>query len=66
MSLKNVALFAIVAAGICFLGHAALNASERQECARWSRESKEISAWYATDWQIEQCKAHGVTLPAGK
>ena len=63
MSFKNLAIFAVVAAGVCFLASSALNAQERQECARWMNEARESVGWYSLDWQRAQCHAYGVTLP---
>ena len=40
--------------------------NEIVECNQWLDESSQFkSAWYSTNWQREQCEAHGITLPEG-
>lgn len=58
---------AIVAA-IAGLGYAlAIGWSKNEvvECEKWLAESSQFAGWYSTDWQREQCKAYGYTLPEG-
>jgi len=42
-----------------------LSKNEIVECNKWLAESREYPLWYSTDWQREQCKAHGLELPEG-
>ena len=42
-----------------------LSKNEIVECNKWLAESREYPLWDATDWQREQCKAHGLELPEG-
>ena len=39
-----------------------LNRAERAECLQWQAQALEYPDWYATDWQIAQCEAHGIKL----
>jgi hypothetical protein len=36
--------------------------NEVQECLEWEQQAKDFAHFYATSWQVEQCKAHGITL----
>lgn len=36
--------------------------SENVECIKWQEQAQAISIWYATHWQVEQCKHYGVDL----
>lgn len=41
---------------------AGINKTELTECLKWQAQSAEYPEWYATAWQTEQCKAHGIEL----
>lgn len=52
-------LFGIAAFGICY----GLSKEEGVECRQWLSDSKLYANWFASDWQIQQCELHGITLP---
>ncbi len=56
-------LVGLVALAVAFwLGGRALNRNEVMECKQWQKDSQTYPGWYATSWQIDQCKHHGLPL----
>ena len=43
--------------------HKGLEKYEINECHTWIKESSIYRGYYFTNWQIEQCNAHGIELP---
>ncbi len=54
-----VALFAVWFAWIAMQG---AEKEEARQCEQWQKESQEFVGWYATDWQVKQCKNYGIEL----
>mgnify|MGYP003545341636 CR=1 FL=1 len=36
--------------------------TEVNECTMWLQQQNQYTRWYATGWQIDQCKHYGVEL----
>ena len=53
--------------GFASVLRAGIQLHERSECERWVQQSKEYTMWYATAWQIGQCREYGIELiPKGE
>jgi len=65
--IKPLQAAAIVGAIVFFTWILSIGWSKNEvvECHKWLAESREFSLWYSTNWQREQCKAHGLELPEG-
>lgn len=66
--LKLIQSAAVIGAVALFIWGLAVgwDKNEIVECNRWLDESSQFVGWYSTNWQREQCKAHGITLPVGR
>lgn len=38
--------------------------SEIIECKEWNQDATKYSQYYVVQWQVDQCKAHGIELVA--
>ena len=48
------------------IGIQRVSQAEINECRKWQDESKVFPQWFASDWQIAQCKTYNIILPATK
>lgn len=39
-----------------------ISRAERIECVTWQREAEEINDYWLTQWQYQQCLAHGIII----
>ncbi len=65
--------FTGIFAGLVFIGIAgtmfamclwAINTQEVGECRTWTANAKVLNNYYFTQWQADQCAAHGITVNA--
>ena len=40
----------------------ALNIREKEECNTWQSQSRQYTNYFITQWQADQCKAHGIII----
>jgi hypothetical protein len=55
---------AIIILAILFslIASKAIGQTERNECLKWEKMSKEYPGYKSTGWQLEQCSARGLEL----
>lgn len=64
--MKNILITVAGIAAVVFFFWAlvtGVNKSEQVECSEWREQAAQFPAWYSTQWQREQCIAHGLPLP---
>lgn len=59
----SIVIISVVCVSFFLAVNKGLGNSERIECEKWQKQADEFPGWYSLDWQREQCKAHGITLP---
>lgn len=49
---------------LCFflVVYLVVDKQEIEECKKWQVQASEYADYYTLRWQVEQCKAHGITL----
>jgi hypothetical protein len=52
----------IILLALLFIGARAVGQSERNECVKWGKQSKEYPRWESTNWQKSQCLRYSVKL----
>lgn len=51
--------------GSLFAFNAGLSKQEVVECRQWASQAEEFgTAFYLTEWQADQCEAHGIIINA--
>ena len=61
-TIKTILAVGVLAVLFGVLFSVGVKKTERLECKQWIVDSKIYAGWYATDWQIKQCKNYGVEL----
>lgn len=51
-------------AALAFLLNVGFNRSEIVECNQWAEQAHEYAGFYLTQWQKDQCDAHGIDINA--
>jgi len=41
-----------------------ISRAEKIECRTWQKEAQEIQGYWLTQWQADQCQAHGIKVEA--
>ncbi|MDE2102573.1 MAG: hypothetical protein KGL39_35325 [Patescibacteria group bacterium] len=50
--------------GLISLLNIGLSRQEEAECYQWQNQAKHYAGFYLTQWQSEQCLAHGISIDA--
>jgi len=62
-TLLHAAGIAVLLGAVLYVLAVAVDKEELAECAKWQEQAREYVGWYSTNWQREQCRAHGIELP---
>lgn len=65
--MKTIATISIVATAsitLFLLLSLSLSRNEVYECNQWQGWSKQFDGFYLTQWQADQCAAHGISINA--
>jgi len=60
--MKNFIILLLFSSIFFLLGWFGLARYEKVECHQWLLDSQKYNEWYATDWQVEQCKVYDISL----
>lgn len=55
-------VIAILFCGITFVLFQGVVRNEKVECMEWEVFKSQFDGWYSTDWQIRQCRQHGIEI----
>lgn len=47
-----------------WLAQTAFNTNEINECMKWQQQARAYEGFFLTQWQADQCRAHGITISA--
>lgn len=54
-TLIQIIIISLVFTGVLFMIAEGISRQEEYECAKWADQAKELSGFYYTDWQKDQC-----------
>lgn len=57
-------LMVLAAVLVILAGRVGIDKNEIVECDSWSAQAAQYSNFYLTQWQKDQCDAHGITINA--
>lgn len=58
-------LFAVAClVGALWVGNKFVSVVEKDECKEWTMQATRLKDYYFTQWQADQCSAHGIQVNA--
>lgn len=58
-------IFIMIMAGVVIIGYnIGMERQEKVECLQWQAQAKELSGYWITNWQKNQCDYRGITIDA--
>lgn len=64
MKILEFGMIAFGIAAVMGITVIAVSRDEQSECMEWQSQAKSYPGYYITQWQYDQCQAHGISIDA--